>query len=129
VFPTRHRPTLSRAARDQLGDDVVDDFLEDGVNIMEACVAHDVDVPSLSTNGGRRVMRELCEQAGVGVDGEYLKPHGGRRALGRDVFVEKPGAATELLRHKDSSTTKRSYADVQRREVREVVDDIRGEST
>jgi hypothetical protein len=84
VFPTRHRPTLSRAARDQLGDDVVDDLLEE-IDIVELCVAHEVDVPSLSTNGGRRVMRELCEQAGVDVNGEYLKPHGGRRALGRDI--------------------------------------------
>lgn len=128
VFPTRHRPTLSRAARDELGDDVVDDLLEE-VDVVELCVAHEVDIPSLSTNGGRRVMRELCEQVGIDVDGEYLKPHGGRRALGRDIFVEKPGAATELLRHKDSSTTKKSYADVQRKEVRKVVDDVRGEST
>jgi integrase len=84
-----------------------------------------VDVPSLSTNGGRRVMERLCDSADVEVAGEYLKPHGGRRALGREVFVEKPGAATELLRHKDASTTKESYAEVQRKEVREVVDDLR----
>jgi integrase len=124
VFPTRHRPTLSRTAREQLGDDRVDELLDE-LGVVELCIEHDVNVPSLSTNGGRRVMESLCKCANVDVDGEYLKPHGGRRALGREVFVEKPGAATELLRHKDASTTKESYAEVQRKEVREVVDDLR----
>jgi integrase len=124
VFPTRHRPTLSRKAREQLGDDRVDKLLDE-LGVVELCIKFDVDVPSLSTNGGRRVMERLCDSADVEVAGEYLKPHGGRRALGREVFVEKPGAATELLRHKDASTTKESYAEVQRKEVREVVDDLR----
>lgn len=32
-------------------------------------------------------MKRLCEQADVNVDGDYLKPHGARRGLDRELYA------------------------------------------
>jgi integrase len=46
------------------------------------------------------------------VDGEYLKPHGGRRGLGHELYGEQAELAQEMLRHKDIGTTHESYREV-----------------
>ncbi|WP_435335839.1 tyrosine-type recombinase/integrase [Haloarchaeobius sp. TZWWS8] len=128
LLPTRNRPTLSRYAREQLGDDRVERLLDRGMDVEELVITHDVEIPAISTNGARNLMQRLCDDASVDVDGDYLKPHGGRRAIGRDLFIDRPGVATELLRHKSQQTTKESYGGVQRRSVREEVESLRGDS-
>ena len=101
VFPTLHRPTLSRIAREDLADAGYDD-----TEIQQAIEKHDwlalyrdYDfVPSaLTTNGGRTVMRRICEEAEIDLDGEhdYLTPHGGRRGAG-DVFYREDPVSLRL---------------------------------
>lgn len=101
VFPTTHAPSLYAALPDDVepSADTVDDLLRE----------HDVAPPSLSTNGGRTVLRRLSEESGVTEDGEHLKPHGARRGLGDALYDESAELAQEMLRHQSIETTHGAY--------------------
>ena len=88
VFPTFHAPTVTGVVEDledRRGDFARDLFLARKVSR---------DVPALSTNGARRILSRLTEEAGINVDGEHdhLVLHGGRRGMG-EVMVRKYGYA------------------------------------
>lgn len=79
VFPIEHAPSKYAAIRNQLED--ADELLEE-TDVDELIRGCEIMVPSISTAGPRSLMQRLCEEAGLEIDGEYLKPHGGRRELG-----------------------------------------------
>ena len=116
VFPTLHRPTLSRTARTALADSgFAADEIEDTIDEYDWMLlyrAHDLVPPALTTNGGRTVMRRICETAEIVLDGEhdYLTPHGGRRGAGDVLYREDPVLAQTALRHRSIETTKDSYS-------------------
>jgi len=116
VFPTLHRPTLSRTAREALADggfatDEIEDTIDE-YGWVPLYRDHDLVLPALTTNGGRTVMRRVCEEAGIVLDGEhdYLTPHGGRRGAGDVLYREDPVLAQTALRHRSIETTKDSYS-------------------
>lgn len=81
VFPTRHHPSIAAAVRDGLTDRgwdpaEIERVFEDASG-QELLREHEITPPPLSKNGGRSLMKRLCEDADVTIDGEYLKPHGG----------------------------------------------------
>ncbi|MWV40667.1 site-specific integrase [Natrialba sp. INN-245] len=81
---------------------------------------HGVVPPSLSTNGGRSVLKRLCEAAEIDVDGDYLKPHGARRGVGEAIYREHGAAAAQrVLRHADPRTTSQMYAHIEASELAE----------
>lgn len=108
VFTTLHRPTLARHVERELahlyhGDGDVDRIREGTPDLL---VAADRDLsppPALKPNGARRVMKRLCEDAGIELDDRhgYLAPHGGRRGMG-EVFVRQFGYAA-AARYLDNS--------------------------
>jgi integrase len=113
VFPSRHHASLARAARGGLADrgwsdDGIESTLETATS-MEALREHEIAPPALSKNGARSLMKRLCETANVDIDGEYLKPHGGRRGLGSELYAVDAELAQELLRHESIETTHESY--------------------
>jgi hypothetical protein len=74
--------------------------------------------PPLQTNGGREIMKELTEEAGIDVSqGEYLEPHGGRRGAG-EVMVRTNGyaAAARLLDNTEEMVRER-YSHIQAGEL------------
>src|SRR6056297_3326363 len=86
---------------------------------MEVLREHGIAPPALSKNGARSLMKQLCDAADVDIDGEYLKPHGGRRGLGSDLYAQDAELAQELLRHESIATTHQSYREqnvIERRE-------------
>ena len=102
VFPTRHRPTLAQLADDETP-------------------------PSITTESVRRILKRLCEDGHIDVEGdhEYLKPHGARRGLGKLLYKQAGHeAAQKALRHEDPETTSKMYADIGAGEVAEIVDDV-----
>jgi integrase len=113
VFPTRHHPSLAQAVEEGLeargcgGDDIESALC--GATATELLRTHGIAPPALSKNGARSVMRRLCERAGVDIDGEYLKPHGGRRGLGSELYARDAELAQETLRHESIETTHESY--------------------
>ena len=94
---------------------------------MEVLREHGIAPPALSKNGAWSLMKRLCDAAGVDIDGEYLKPHGGRRGLGSDLYARDAELAQELLRHESIETTHQSYREQNVVERRKRLEDILGE--
>ncbi|QLC35416.1 tyrosine-type recombinase/integrase (plasmid) [Halarchaeum sp. CBA1220] len=130
VIPTADATSKYRAVRQTLADREFDDeeieaLLDNADNIDEVLRAYDVAPPALTTEGARRVMRQLCEDAGLAVDGEYLKPHGGRRGLGHRAYTELSAEdAQNILRHRSIETTHASYTEANTSDLSEDVDDL-----
>ncbi|RBI62527.1 integrase [halophilic archaeon] len=129
VFPTDHAPSKYAAVRDQLGDRDYDEArieeILDANPVDEVVREYEVVVPAISTRGARDLMKRLCEQADLDVDGEYLKPHGARRGLGHKLYSEGHAElAQSALRHASISTTHESYSDIRASETAERVDDV-----
>jgi len=119
VFPTSHLPTLYGALPEDASpspDTVWDDLRE-----------HDVQPPALKVAGVRTVLKRLCEQSEYEFE-EVLKPHGGRRGLGDQLYTSDPTAAQETLRHKDIKTTHEAYRERRTEQVKQRADEILDES-
>lgn len=103
------------------------DFREDveltPETVGELLREHGIVPPALSTNGGRRILRELSAGSGITEGGEYLKPHGARRGLGHQLYQQSSELAQEALRHKSIETTHSAYTDVKASRVSESVSD------
>ena len=116
VFPTLHRPTLSRIVREGLADTGYDDTeIEKIIHEHEWLTLYrdqEFVPPALTTNGGRTAMRRVCEEAEIVLEGEhdYLTPHGGRRGAGDVLYREDPVLAQTALRHRSIETTKDNYS-------------------
>ncbi|WP_255171793.1 tyrosine-type recombinase/integrase [Natrononativus amylolyticus] len=86
LFPTRHAPSIARRVRAGLaerGYDAagIDDRFEESTAV-ELAREYAIAPPAITTEGARSILKRLCEQAALDVDGEYLKPRGAR--AGRD---------------------------------------------
>jgi integrase len=131
VFPTDHAPSKYGALRDAVGDDLVDDFLEDPLGEREGTVddllrEHDVAPPALTTEGARSLMRQLTDAAGIDVDHDagYLTLHGARRGLGDTIYRRDRGQAQDVLRHQSLSTTRDAYQHVDAEEQADQLSDL-----
>ena len=98
VFPSFHRPTLSKRLTDGLTargytDSEIEELRADRSQIG-ACIEFDITLPSMTTDAGRHVLKRLCDQAGIELDDDhdYLMPHGARRGAG-EVLVRTSGHA------------------------------------
>ncbi|AHG01471.1 hypothetical protein HALLA_03520 (plasmid) [Halostagnicola larsenii XH-48] len=124
VFPTGHYPSKRRALEAEFSSDRVDTLLTDRT-IDEALREFEVPPPSISKNGARNLMQRLCDEANLEIDGEYLKPHGGRRGLGHELYASgNSELAQSALRHKSIETTHEAYSDIQPEDVAEQIDDV-----
>ena len=116
VFPTLHRPTLARTVRAALADAGYDadevEAMIDEHTWLALYRTHEFVPPALTTNGGRTIMRRVCKEAEIDLDGEhdYLTPHGGRRGAGDILYRKDPVLAQTALRHRSIETTKDSYS-------------------
>lgn len=128
VFPTQHAPSLYDAVRTQLGErdwttDVIEDVLDDQA-VEDVLREYDVVPPAITVRGARSVMQRLCEQTGLSVDGEYLKPHGARRGLGDLLYRQSAELAQSALRHQSVRTTHDAYSHIDASETADAVGDI-----
>lgn len=129
VFPSGHVPSKYRAVRKQLAQEgILDNEIEtilERSDIDTVLREQEVIPPSLSTNGARNLMKRLCEDADLDVDGDYLKPHGARRGLGHKLYASGHAElAQSALRHASIETTHESYSDIQAAETAKQVDDL-----
>jgi integrase len=115
VFPSNHAPSIHSVLPDEWERPENDEE-----SLLDHCRTHGVTPPALSTNGGRTVMKRLCEDADLEIGGEYLKPHGGRRGAGETLYRELDAAAAQrALRHKDPATTSKMYSHIDTTELAE----------
>jgi len=117
VFVTSHAPSLY--------GNLPDDVDPSAGDPLELHRKHGVVPPSLSTNGGRSVLKRLCDEADLEIDGEYLKPHGARRGVGEAIYREHGAAAAQrVLRHADPRTTSQMYAHIETEELAEETSEV-----
>ena len=130
VFPTLHRPTLSRTVRTRLADTDYDTGeIEEAIEEHDWLTlyrTHEFVPPALTTNGGRTVMRRVCDEVEIALEGDhdYLTPHGGRRGAGDTLYREDPVLAQTALRHRSIETTKDSYSYIEAGETASRAGDI-----
>jgi hypothetical protein len=98
VFPSFHRPTLSKRLTEGLTtlgytENEVEEMRADR-SLIEVYVESDIAPPSMTTGAGRHILKRLCDQAGIELDEdeEYLMPHGARRGAG-EILVRTSGHA------------------------------------
>ena len=122
IFPTGHAPSKYAAYREETGKDP-----DVNVDIDDALQRAEIPPPALTKAGGRSVMKRLTKEAGIDLEnGEYLKPHGARRALGAELYEKGHSElAQSALRHKSIETTHESYSDIQAKDVAEGIDEVR----
>ena len=132
VFPTDHAPSKYRAVREQLSDrefadDEVEGILES--DSVDAVIRdYEIRLPAISTAGARNLMQRLCEETDLDIDGEYLKPHGGRRGLGHELYSKGHSeVAQSALRHRSIETTHSAYSDIKASETADRVDEVLNE--
>lgn len=79
---------------------------------------------AMSIQATRKMMKRRCDTLNVDIDGEYLKPHGGRRGLGHELYAEQAELAQEMLRHENIGTTHESYREVRAEERKEEAEEV-----
>jgi len=131
VFPTGHYNSKRQALIDEYDEETVSRWLEAGGDRTKTAILDEllrekeVPPPALTKNGGRRVMKQLCDEANIEIDGEYLKPHGGRRGLGHELYASGNSEyAQQALRHQSIETTHEAYSDIKNEDVANVIDDV-----
>jgi site-specific recombinase XerD len=128
VFVSLHRPSLYGTIREELGErGWTDEEIEarlDADGPLAVAREEDVTPRAISLQGARSMMRRRSEAADLDIDGEYLKPHGGRRGLGHELYSEQAELAQEVLRHESVTTTHESYRDVKAEQLREDAEDV-----
>lgn len=121
VFPTGHAPSKYAAYRERTGEEP-----PEGASIDELLRKRGVVPPAITKAGGRTVLKRLTEEAGIDVEGGYLKPHGARRALGAELYEKGHSElAQSALRHKSIETTHEAYSDIRAADVADGIDEIR----
>jgi len=130
VFPTFHLPTLYETLRTGLREEhgwssteteeFVDSLTGQG-DVFDALREYELTPPSINTDGARRIMQRLCDDAGIRLNDKhgYLAPHGGRRGAG-EVMVRQRGftAAARLLDNSEE-VVRRSYSHIEAKEMAE----------
>ncbi|WP_338044122.1 tyrosine-type recombinase/integrase [Natrinema thermotolerans] len=120
VFPTAHAASKYSAVETVTGERP-----EPGSDIDAILRDKEIAPPSITKEAGRQIMKQLTKEAGIELEGdhEYLEPHGARRALGTDFYVEDAELAQDVLRHQSIETT-HEYLDRDSDEMADEMDRI-----
>lgn len=85
LFPTRHAPSIARSVRTTLRERGHDEATVERLLSAETAEAiarkRAIVPPAITTEGARSILRRLCADAEIEIDGDYLKPRGARRGL------------------------------------------------
>jgi integrase len=122
VFVSLHAPSMYGVLPD--GFERPDN---DEQSLLDHCRTLGVVPPALSTNGARSVLKRLCEDGEIEVDGDdkYLTLHGARRGVGEKLYRERGAAAAQrTLRHADPKTTSEMYSHIETSENAENVSEV-----
>ncbi|NGM71214.1 recombinase XerD [Natronolimnobius sp. AArcel1] len=111
LFPTRHAPSIARQVRETLrqrghDDDEIEALLEEHT-ATELARERAIAPPAITTEGARSVLKRLCSDAGLEVDGDYLTPRGVRSDRVTDDHRRESSGSKPMLR---AALTERSIA-------------------
>lgn len=102
LFPTGHAPSIARRVRETLAerghDDAEVDALCAASTARELARERSIAPPAITTEGARSVLKRLCKEAGIDVDGDYLTPRGVRAEPDRDGYRREATSSKPALR-------------------------------
>ncbi|WP_076609388.1 tyrosine-type recombinase/integrase [Natronorubrum thiooxidans] len=102
LFPTRHAPSIARRVKTVLAergyDDAEIDALRADATASELAREHAIAPPAITTEGARSVLKRLCGEANIDVDGNYLTPRGVRGDHDGDSYRREATASKPALR-------------------------------
>ena len=83
LFPTRHAPSISRRVRSVLesrghDENEIDEIMAEK-KAIEVARERAIAPAAITTEGARSILKRLCADAEVDIDGDYLKPRGARQ--------------------------------------------------
>ncbi len=125
VFISHHAPSMYQAFGEGFERPNNDDR-----SLLDHCRELGVTPPALSTNGARSILKRLCSDGEIVVDGdkEYLTLHGARRGVGEKLYRERGAASAQrTLRHADPKTTSQMYSHIETAENAENVTEVFGD--
>jgi len=125
VFVSLHAPSMYSVLPDAFERPDGDDR-----SLLGHCRTLGATPPALSTNGARSVLKRLCKDGDLAVDGDkdYLTLHGARRGVGEKLYRERGAAAAQrTLRHADPKTTSEMYSHIETSENAENVTEVFGD--
>ncbi len=98
LFPTRHAPSIAACVREALRDRGYDESSVEEIcaakTAVEVAREYSIAPPAITTEGGRSILRRLCEEAAI--DGDYLKPRGARN-IEEGLYRLDPTTAQDAL--------------------------------
>ena len=124
VFISLHAPSMYKVLPNDF------DPSDDDGSLLDHCRNLGIVPPALSTNGARSVLKRLCKDGDIEVDGDkgYLTLHGARRGVGEKLYREHGAAAAQrTLRHADPKTTSEMYSHIETSENTENVTEVFGD--
>ncbi|WP_152419411.1 tyrosine-type recombinase/integrase [Halobiforma nitratireducens] len=103
LFPTRHAPSVARRVRAVLRerghDEATIEALFEEATATELARERSIAPPAITTEGARSVLKRLCRDAGLEVDGDYLTPRGVRDdGAGDDRYRREATPSSPALR-------------------------------
>ncbi|WP_247004793.1 tyrosine-type recombinase/integrase [Halosolutus gelatinilyticus] len=111
LFPTRHAPSIARRVREALAerghDEAEVDALLADSTAGELARERSIAPPAITTEGARSVLRRLCEEADIDVEGGYLTPSGVRAEPDEHRYRREASPSKPTLR---ASVDERSIA-------------------
>ncbi|MFC6770099.1 tyrosine-type recombinase/integrase [Halorubrum pallidum] len=132
VFTTLHRPSLASHVTDALSDagystDEIESIRAEKPDLLVAA-DHDLPAPKpLTTDGARRIMKRLCDDAAIDVDGgthDYLAPHGGRRGISETIIRNRSFADAARFIDSTERVVREAYSHIEAGEQASMVDDV-----
>ncbi|RQH00257.1 tyrosine-type recombinase/integrase [Natrarchaeobius oligotrophus] len=111
LFPTRHAPSIAGHVRERLrerghADDEIEAMFEDRT-ATELARERAIAPPAITTEGARSVLKRLCSDANVDVDGDYLTPRSVQGDSDDEVTRDEASGSKPALR---TSVRERSIA-------------------
>ncbi|WP_137291594.1 tyrosine-type recombinase/integrase [Natronorubrum halophilum] len=107
LFPTRHAPSIARRVKTVLADrghtDREIDALFADATASQLARERSIAPPTITTEGARSVLKRLCKEADIDVDGDYLTPRGVRGdhdetdRYRREATASKPALRASVL--------------------------------
>lgn len=108
LFPTLHYPSL----HDALDAAGVERAVSGHAEIFDALRDTTGRPPSITTDGARRLLKRLTDEADIDVEAGYLQLHGARRGVGRVLAMQQGADAAADQLGNSVEVVERRYSDI-----------------
>jgi integrase len=110
LVPTLHYPSLYEALATAGRTET--ESLTGHADVFAALRDHGASPPAMTTDGARRLLQRLTDDAGIDVDEGYLQLHGARRGVGRVLAMQQGADEAADQLGNSVAVVEESYSDI-----------------